>query len=186
MTRRLASVESLVESRLRRFDGRGMLIADYRILGITDVPRCSGRRETDIDDMTPFTTQRLPVDPTVVAPDGSNVRVLPGLAGGGMAHFSLAAGQVARAVTHCTVEEIWFVVSGRGEMWRRQDAREEVVTLEPGVSLTIPLGTHFQFRAAPDVGLAAVAITMPPWPGEGEAVFVEGVWPVSDSAGGAA
>ena len=129
--------------------------------------------------MTPFTTLRLPADPTVVAPDGSNVRVLPGLAGGSMAHFSLDAGQVARAVTHRSVEEIWYVVDGRGEMWRRQDGREEVVALEPGVSLTIPLGTHFQFRAAPDVGLAAVAITMPPWPGEGEAVFVDGPWAAS-------
>ena len=134
--------------------------------------------------MTPFTTLNLPAEPTVVAPDGSNVRVLAGLAGGSMAHFSLDAGQVARAVTHRTVEEIWFIVAGRGEMWRRQDGREEVVTLEPGVSLTIPLGTHFQFRAAPDAGLSAVAITMPPWPGEGEAVFVDGAWPVPDAAGG--
>ena len=136
--------------------------------------------------MTPFTTLKLPVDPTVVAPDGSDVRVLPGLAGGSMAHFSLAAGRVAKAVTHRTVEEIWFVVAGRGEMWRKQGGREEIVALEPGVSLTIPLGTHFQFRAAPDASLAAVAITMPPWPGEGEAVFVEGVWPASDAASGAA
>jgi mannose-6-phosphate isomerase-like protein (cupin superfamily) len=93
-----------------------------------------------------------------------------------MAHFALDAGQVARAVTHRTVEEIWFVVAGRGQMWRRQDGREEIVTLEPGVSLTIPLGTHFQFRAAPDLALAAVAITLPPWPGEDEAVYVEGAW----------
>ncbi len=156
-----------------------MLTADYRIWGITDVPRCSGALR-DIDDMTPFTTQRLPADPTVVAPDGSNVRVLPALAGGSMAHFSLDAGQVARAVTHRTVEEIWYVVDGRGEMWRRQDGHEEVVTLEPGVSLTIPLGTHFQFRAAPDAALAAVAITLPPWPGDGEAVFVDGAWPASN------
>lgn len=126
--------------------------------------------------MTPFATQKLPVDPTVIAPDGSNVRVLPGLAGGSMAHFELAAGQVARAVTHRTVEEIWFVVAGRGEMWRKQGVREEIVALEPGVSLTLPLGTHFQFRAAPDASLAAVAVTMPPWPGEGEACVVAGPW----------
>jgi len=128
--------------------------------------------------MSPFATLRLPAEPTVVAPDGSDVRVLLGLAGGGMAHFELAAGQVARAVTHRTVEEVWYVVSGRGEMWRWQGEREETVGLEPGVCLTIPLGTHFQFRASPGEGVCAVAITMPPWPGEGEAVFVEGPWPV--------
>ena len=30
---------------------------------------------------------RLPAEPDVVAPDGSNVRVLLGVRGGGMAHF---------------------------------------------------------------------------------------------------
>jgi mannose-6-phosphate isomerase-like protein (cupin superfamily) len=81
------------------------------------------------------------------------------------------------AVTHRTVEEVWYVVAGRGEMWRKQGDRQEIVVLEPGVCLTIPLGTHFQFRASPDEPVAAIAITMPPWPGEGEAVRVEGPWP---------
>jgi mannose-6-phosphate isomerase-like protein (cupin superfamily) len=127
--------------------------------------------------MNHFATLRLPTSPTTVAPDGSDVRVLLGLAGGGMAHFELAAGQVAHAVTHRTVEEVWYVVAGRGEMWRKQGDRQEIVVLEPGVCLTIPLGTHFQFRASPDEPVAAIAITMPPWPGEGEAVRVEGPWP---------
>jgi mannose-6-phosphate isomerase-like protein (cupin superfamily) len=126
--------------------------------------------------MTSFATLQLPVDPTVVAPDGSDVRVLLGLAGGGMAHFALRPRQVSLAVTHRTVEEVWYVVAGRGEMWRKQDGREEVVALERGVCLTIPLGTQFQFRAAAEVGLEAVAVTMPPWPGEDEAVFVRGPW----------
>lgn len=126
--------------------------------------------------MTDFATTRISAKPDVTAPDGSDVRILMGLAGGGMAHFALAPGRTARAVTHRTVEEIWFVVDGRGEMWRRQGEREEVVTLEAGVCLTIPLGTHFQFRATGDVPLAAVAVTMPPWPGEGEAVLVDGPW----------
>lgn len=127
-----------------------------------------------------FDTMRLPVEPTVIAPDGSDVRVLLGLSGGGMAHFELGAGQVAQAVTHQTVEEIWFVVAGRGEMWRKQGNHEETVRLEPGVCLTIPVGTHFQFRAAPTESVAAVAITMPPWPGDSEAVRVEGPWIASD------
>ena len=129
--------------------------------------------------MTDFATTTLPRDPTVVAPDGSDVRILLGLAGGGMAHFELAAGQTARAVTHRTVEEVWYIVAGAGEMWRRQGEREETVALVPGVCLTIPLGTAFQFRAAPGQPVSAVAITMPPWPGEGEAEFVEGPWQAS-------
>jgi mannose-6-phosphate isomerase-like protein (cupin superfamily) len=123
-----------------------------------------------------FETKRLPIDRDVVAPDGSDVRVLLGLAGGGMAHFVLAPGHVSTAVAHRTVEEIWYVLSGRGEMWRRQADREEVVAMEAGVCLTIPLGTHFQFRALGTQALAAVAVTMPPWPGDGEAVVVAGKW----------
>ena len=126
--------------------------------------------------MTDFATQRLPAYRTVVATDGSDLRELLGLAGGGMAHFALRPGQVSLAVKHRTVEEIWYVVAGRGEMWRKQGGREEVVALSPGVCITIPLGTEFQFRAGAGEGLEAVAVTMPPWPGEGEAVLVAGRW----------
>ncbi len=126
--------------------------------------------------MTNFQTKRLPAVSDVIAPDGSGVRILLGLNGGGMAHFELAPGQTSKAVTHRTVEEIWFVLSGRGEMWRKQADREEIVTVEPGICLTIPLQTHFQFRAIGNEPLNAIAITMPPWPGECEALFVPGKW----------
>ena len=42
--------------------------------------------------------------------------------------------------------------------------------------LSIPAGTHFQFRAAGEGPLAAVGVTMPPWPGDGEAYDVPGAW----------
>jgi len=126
--------------------------------------------------MDEFKTMRVPPAQDAVAPDGSAVRVLLGLKGGGMAHFELPPCQTSTAVTHRTVEEIWLFLSGRGEMWRRQGQREEVVPVEPGVCLTIPLGTHFQFRALGDEALAAVGVTMPPWPGEGEATPVAGKW----------
>jgi len=127
--------------------------------------------------MTPFATKRLPALRDAVAPDGSDVRVLLSLAGGSMAHFALAPGQTSKAVTHRTVEEIWFVLSGRGEMWRAQTGQPEtIVPVESGVCLTIPLGTHFQFRSFGAEPLTAVGITMPPWPGEDEAVVVDGKW----------
>ena len=126
--------------------------------------------------MTEFSTCTLPPDPTVTAPDGSDVRVLLRLSGGSMAHFQLAAGAVSKAVQHRTVEEIWYVLAGGGQMWRRQGEREETVDLAPGTCLTIPVGTAFQFRAGNRGPFSAVAVTMPPWPGEDEAVFVEGRW----------
>ena len=126
--------------------------------------------------MSDFATLALRESTSAVAPDGANVRVLLTLRGGSMARFELHAGGISRAVEHRTVGEIWFVLSGRGEMWRKQGAREEIVTLQPGVCLTIPLGTHLQFRAESEESLAAVAVTMPPWPGEAEAVAVVGRW----------
>jgi mannose-6-phosphate isomerase-like protein (cupin superfamily) len=123
-----------------------------------------------------FKTKRLPISRDVVAPDGSDVRILLGLDRGGMAHFELAAGNTSVAVAHRSVEEIWYFLAGRGEMWRKQDEREEVVTVDAGICLTIPLGMHFQFRSFGEEPLAAIGVTMPPWPGEGEAYKVEGKW----------
>jgi mannose-6-phosphate isomerase-like protein (cupin superfamily) len=95
--------------------------------------------------MTSFATKRLPVSLDEVAPDGSEVRVLLGLEGGVMAHYELAPGHVSTAVTDRRVEEIWFFLSGLGEMWRMQDGREEIVIVEPGVCVSIPWAPIFNF-----------------------------------------
>ena len=126
-----------------------------------------------------FETRRLPALPDIVAPDGSDVRVLLNTPRGSMAHFELAGGRASDPIRHRAVDEIWFVLSGRGEMWRSAQGQEEVVALEPGVCVTIPAGTHFQFRAMAGATLAAVGVTMPPWPGPQEAVPVPGKWTVS-------
>ncbi|MBU6230149.1 MAG: cupin domain-containing protein [Cyanobacteria bacterium REEB459] len=126
--------------------------------------------------MSDFSTKALPGNHDVIAPDGSRVRILLGLAGGTMAHFELAPGQTSIAVAHRTVEEIWFFLAGEGEMWRQQGDHEEVVRVSEGLCLTIPLGTHFQFRCVGSLPLTALAITMPPWPGGDEAYLVPGKW----------
>jgi mannose-6-phosphate isomerase-like protein (cupin superfamily) len=123
-----------------------------------------------------FETRVLPAEPTAIAPDGSAVRVLVGLDTGGMAHFELGPGQVAVAVRHRTVGELWYFVQGLGQMWRRLDDHEEIVEVGPGVTISLPVGTEFQFRSAGPEALAAVGVTMPPWPGDGEAVLVDGPW----------
>jgi mannose-6-phosphate isomerase-like protein (cupin superfamily) len=130
-----------------------------------------------------FDTKQLPATPDVTAPDGSDVRVLLRLGRGSMAHFELAPGRVSRAVAHHAVDELWYVLSGRGQMWRRQGERQQTVPLRPGTCLSIPAGTHFQFRADARGGpLAAVGVTMPPWPGDGEAYEVPGPWPADAPA----
>lgn len=131
--------------------------------------------------MTDFATKVLPAEPDVTAPDGAGVKLLLDLEGGSMAHFELQPDQTTTAVAHRTVEEIWYVVAGQGEMWRKQAQREEIVSLAPGVCLTIPVGAHFQFRSTGRKPLAAIAVTMPPWPGEQEAYVVEGKWQPTES-----
>lgn len=128
--------------------------------------------------MPALQTKTLSAAPDAYAPDGSEVRLLAALKGGSFAHFTLPAGRVSAAVSHRTVEEIWHIVAGEGEVWRKLGDEESVTPARPGVALTIPLGTHFQFRAGAE-GLSFVAVTMPPWPGADEAFAVEGKWEAS-------
>jgi mannose-6-phosphate isomerase-like protein (cupin superfamily) len=129
-----------------------------------------------------FETQSLEDAPLVAAPDGSAVRPLCRLAGAGsFAHFRLEPGEVSKAVSHATVQEIWYVVTGTGQMWRRQHGRQRTTALSPGVCLTIPHGTAFQFRASTleaSEALQVVAVTIPPWPVEStnEARLEDGPW----------
>lgn len=133
--------------------------------------------------MPAFTTAR-PSETHILAPDGSEIRPLVELSGGSFAHCTLPPQSVSRAVAHHTIEEIWFFLEGHGQVWRRQGEREEVLAVEPGLCLTIPLGTHFQFRNPGPDPLRFVIATLPPWPGEQEAYPVEGYWPISQRENG--
>ena len=126
---------------------------------------------------TDFGTKRIGEAPDAIALDGSEVRLLCGLSRGGMATFTLMPDAVSKAVTHRTIEEVWYFIRGHGRLWRRSGDAEEVTEIGAGVSIAIPTGMHFQFRCDGAEPLEAVAATMPPWPGEGEAYVVEGKWP---------
>ena len=119
----------------------------------------------------------------ILAPDGSEIRLLARSRRGSMVHCTLNPGQVSRAVAHRTVEELWYVLEGRGQVWRRLGGEERIVDVSPGASLSIPVGAHFQFRAVGDGPLRIAIVTMPPWPGEEEARGVEGRWPAGGSSG---
>lgn len=97
-----------------------------------------------------------------------------------MVHCSLPPGQTSVAVAHRTVEEIWYFLAGRGEVWRRLGEREGVVEVSPGTSLSIPCGAHFQFRNTEDTPLQFVLTTTPPWAGSDEAYRVVGHWPTTE------
>jgi mannose-6-phosphate isomerase-like protein (cupin superfamily) len=80
----------------------------------------------------------------------------------------LRPGGVSRPVRHLTVEEIWYFVAGRGEVW----IRDETTSVSAGSTVVIPTGAAFQFRALGDEPLRFLCFTSPPWPGEDEAVPV--------------
>jgi mannose-6-phosphate isomerase-like protein (cupin superfamily) len=107
----------------------------------------------------------------------SQIRVLLATGRGSMAHGTLPVGMVSLPVRHQTVEEIWYVLGGEADVWRKQGEREEVVRVRVGVCLTIPAGTHFQFRTVGDDPFRFLMVTMPAWPGSDECVAVEGRWP---------
>jgi mannose-6-phosphate isomerase-like protein (cupin superfamily) len=125
---------------------------------------------------TDFPSKWISAAPDIIAADGSEVRVLCQTPRGAMAMFTLLSGAVSKAVAHRTVEELWCVIRGRGRIWRKAGDREEITDLVPGLSVAIPTGTHFQFRNDGSQPLDIIAATMPPWPGDGEAYFVDGAW----------
>jgi len=124
-----------------------------------------------------FEAKTIDIKPDAIAPDGSEVRTLCRTGKGSMAQFTLPAGVVSKATAHHNIEEIWYFTSGYGRMWRKLGSKEETVDVRAGVSLTIPAGTHFQFRSDGDEQLTAIGITMPPWLDENnESYPVAGVW----------
>lgn len=126
--------------------------------------------------MTKITARTLPETYDVLAPDGSEVRILADTSRGSMAHFKLHPGQVSVAVAHRTVEELWYIIAGQGQMWCGCDNVDEITPLHPGVSIAISVGVRFQFRCDGDQPLEAIGTTMPPWPGMDEAFAVQGKW----------
>jgi mannose-6-phosphate isomerase-like protein (cupin superfamily) len=132
----------------------------------------------------PWQTRERPAAYDNLAPDTAEIRLLGRVPGASVCLGTLQPGQVSIPVTHRTVAEIWFGIEGEGEVWRRDRATgaEEVVALRPGVAVTIPLGTDFQFRNTGRDPFTFVCCTAPDWPGPDEAYRVEGRWtPTADT-----
>jgi len=121
-------------------------------------------------------TTLLPEHPDAKSPAGADIRYLVAGPTGNMIHSTVPAHQVNRATVHATVSEFWYVLEGRGEIWRDDGVESSVTDLVPGTAIDIPVGTAFQYRNVSDVELAFICISMPPWPGDAEATYVEGIW----------
>jgi mannose-6-phosphate isomerase-like protein (cupin superfamily) len=123
-------------------------------------------------------TTRLADANVVTAPDGSEIRELVATSRGSMVHCTLPPGKTSLAVAHRTADEVSYFISGRGQVWRKNGNDEIVLDVEPGLSMSIEVGTHFQFRNIGDENLCFIITTMPPWSGEDEAYRVPDFWTV--------
>lgn len=121
-------------------------------------------------------TRPFPSAPDARSPAGAEIRYLIEGETGNMIHSTVPAGQVNRATVHETVSEFWHVLSGQGEIWRRDGTEEDTTVLEAGVSIDIPVGIAFQYRSTGADPLEFLCISMPPWPGNQEATVLEGPW----------
>ena len=90
------------------------------------------------DNPLAFETLRLPANYDHIALDQSQIRELPRMKRGSMAHCNLSPQRTSIVIKHKTIEEIWYFLQGQGQVWRKQGAREEVVDISPGISLTLP------------------------------------------------
>ncbi|MGD8813515.1 MAG: cupin domain-containing protein [Anaerolineales bacterium] len=121
-------------------------------------------------------TTNLPDQPDAKSPAGAEIRFLMDSEFGNMIHGTVSPHQINRATVHATVSEFWYVLEGRGEIWRDDGMESSVTELVPGTAIDIPVGTAFQYRNVSDVELKFICIAMPPWPGDSEASVVEGIW----------
>jgi mannose-6-phosphate isomerase-like protein (cupin superfamily) len=126
----------------------------------------------------PFATMSLPAEVDILAPDTSEIRTLLATSRASMAHGTLPPGGISLAVCHKSIEEIWYVLGGEAEIWRKQEGQEEVARVRAGMCLTIPNGTSFQFRTIGPEPFRFLMVSMPPWPGEHECYRVDDYWPI--------
>ena len=121
-------------------------------------------------------TTTLPEHPDAKSPAGADIRYLMDGTTGNMIHSTVPPYQTNKATVHATVSEFWYMLEGRGQIWRDDGTESGVTDLVPGTSIDIPVGTAFQYRNISDVDLKFICISMPRWPGDSEATYVEGEW----------
>ena len=157
--------------------GSYLSVTDTRIVNqvsrLRESARCFSHMRLEDGTMKATT---LPEQPDTKSPAGADIRSLMDGETGTMIHCTLPPHQINRAIVHRTVSEFWYVLEGYGEIWRDDGLESCVTSLVPGTSVDIPVGTAFQYRNVSDCNLKFICVTMPPWPGDSEATYVDGKW----------
>ena len=125
--------------------------------------------------MGKFITKVLGSKPDAIAPDGSEVRLLPEMTRGGMAHFALGP-------HHCRERLLTRRSRRFGTSYAETVGCGAVLVVAKRLWTYSPecpstsRRAQFQFRNDGDERLEAIGVTMPPCPGADEAFQVEGIW----------
>lgn len=124
-----------------------------------------------------FDNKQLPGTFSDTAQDGSHYDGLIGTNQSWLSDCDLQPGEVTRPVRHRAHDEIWFVRSGSGQIWRSNEISQAVIDADFGTCLTIPAGTAFQFRTTGDQPFRFLIFQAPPWPSDGPGFdYVDGPW----------
>jgi mannose-6-phosphate isomerase-like protein (cupin superfamily) len=118
----------------------------------------------------------LPEHPDAKSPAGADIRFIMDGETGNMIHSTVPPHQINKATVHSTVSEFWYVLEGKGEIWRDDGYDSGVTPLVAGTAIDIPVGTAFQYRNMKNSDLKFICIAMPPWPGDSEATYIDGKW----------
>ena len=95
-------------------------------------------------------TKLLPENYDYLALDNTEIRLLLENNYGGLAHGFMHPNSISAAITHRTVHETWFILSGQGLMWRKIDDIEQLDELKPNTIIEMPLGVEYQFATITD------------------------------------
>jgi mannose-6-phosphate isomerase-like protein (cupin superfamily) len=71
-----------------------------------------------VHNVAKIKTTILPDQPDAKSPAGADIRFIMDGETGTMIHSTVPPRQVNRATVHATVNEFWYVLEGRGEIWR--------------------------------------------------------------------
>jgi mannose-6-phosphate isomerase-like protein (cupin superfamily) len=115
-----------------------------------------------------------------LAPDSAEIRILlteKNASKASLCHCKLPPGKVSIAQKHQTVEELWYFVSGNGELWIKSADNETIHPVRNGSAITIPPDVSYQFRNLDaNTALEFIVTTIPHWPGPQESFSVQGKW----------
>jgi mannose-6-phosphate isomerase-like protein (cupin superfamily) len=98
-----------------------------------------------------------------VSPAGvAEIRLLPSFEQGELAHARARAGRPSRAARLSGIGEMFYVLTGKGELWRKTGGLEDVTPLVPGRSVSLLPEIEYQYRAV-DGPLDFLVFTAPRW-----------------------